>query len=184
MCGLRFNVSQLIKELSGSTRNLEVVGEVLSPNGGSVSLVTGGATLMRTDMGVWVSARLSTREKSICSRCLEEFRMMINTSIEEEAIPVARLVDSDHREVVEEDLSRLWIDPEQILDITEVVRQYIDLAIPMKPICNDNCLGICSTCGINLNKASCSCEKVMTASQWAPLLDLINTGELGKGLKN
>lgn len=179
---MQFNVSQLIKELSGSTRNLKVVGEVLSPNGGGVSSVTGGATLMRTDMGVWVSAKLSTREKCICSRCLEEFGMIVDTLIEEEAIPVARLVDSDHREDMEEYRSRLWIDTEQILDIAEVVRQCVDLAIPMKPICNDNCLGICSTCGINLNKESCSCEKVMRASQWAPLLDLVNAGELGKGL--
>ena len=42
---MQFNVSQLIKALSGSTRNIKVVGEVLSPNGGGVSLVTGGATL-------------------------------------------------------------------------------------------------------------------------------------------
>ena len=181
---MRFNVSQLINELSGSTRNLEIVGEILSPDGCGVSLVTGCATLMRTDVGVWVSAKLSTPEKCICSRCLEEFRMMIDTLIEEEALPVTRQVDSDHREDMEEYLSRLWIDTEHILDITEVARQYVDLAIPMKPICDHNCLGICSACGINLNKESCNCEKIMTASQWAPLLDLINTGEIDKGLNN
>ena len=110
--------------------------------------------------------------------------MIVDAFIEEEAIPVAKMVDGAHRKDMDEFRNRLWIDTEQILDIAEVVRQYVDLAIPMNPICNDKCLGMCSMCGINLNKESCSCEKLTISSQWAPLLDLMNAGEPGKGLNN
>lgn len=32
------------------------------------------------------------------------------------------------------------------------------LALPVKPLCNENCKGLCPVCGVNRNSASCSCE--------------------------
>ena len=155
-----------------------------SLDGDGLSPVSGTVTLMRTDRGLWVSVTLVSRERCTCSRCLEDFSQPIEISIEEEALPVAELFEGDQAEDAGEGLGSFFIDPDQILDITEAVRQYADLAVPMKPICRDDCRGICSTCGTNLNESPCSCEKVTRDSRWGPLLDLVNAGEFEEGRKN
>jgi uncharacterized protein len=44
-----------------------------------------------------------------------------------------------------------------VLDLTEVVRQAIFLAIPMSPVCRADCAGLCPQCGQNLNEGQCHC---------------------------
>ena len=171
-------------EPSGSTRSFEAAEEAPSADGEGVSPASGTVALMRTDRGLWVSATLVSRELCTCSRCLEDFSQSIDISIEEEALPVAELVEGDNTADADGSPSSFFIDPDQILDITEAVRQYTDLGIPMKPICKDGCLGICSTCGTNLNEAVCHCEEVTRDSRWGPLLDLVNAGEFKEGRKN
>jgi len=57
-------------------------------------------------------------------------------------------------------------------DITEVIRQAIILEIGIKPLCSDNCLGICSQCGANLNKGNCSCGFDEIDERWESLRKL------------
>jgi uncharacterized protein len=51
------------------------------------------------------------------------------------------------------------IDEHHVLDLTEVVRQALFLAMPMNPICKDDCAGLCPQCGSNLNQEQCQCER-------------------------
>lgn len=43
------------------------------------------------------------------------------------------------------------------LDVAEVIAEQLQLAIPMKPLCRDDCRGLCPECGQNLNNATCDC---------------------------
>jgi len=60
------------------------------------------------------------------------------------------------------------------IDITEDVRDYILLAIPMKKLCKEDCKGLCLQCGKNLNDGSCSCSSEQVETRWKPLLELKN----------
>ena len=57
------------------------------------------------------------------------------------------------------------------LDITEAVRQSVIVALPMKPLCKEDCAGLCHYCGENLN-LGCICESSEFDSRWAPLLEI------------
>ncbi len=44
------------------------------------------------------------------------------------------------------------------LDLGEIVAEQLMLSVPMKPLCNEQCKGICPKCGTDLNKKDCGCE--------------------------
>ena len=71
----------------------------------------------------------------------------------------------------EEDLETSFYRDDQI-DLNEVLREQFYLALPMKPLCADGCLGLCSQCGANLNLTTCGCETGWTDPRLAALKDL------------
>ena len=69
----------------------------------------------------------------------------------------------------------VYISPEtDVIDISEDVRDYAILAIPMKKLCSEDCKGLCSRCGKNLNEEQCSCSGDETDIRWMPLMELKN----------
>ena len=67
------------------------------------------------------------------------------------------------------------IDEHHILDLTEAVRQYALLALPMKPLCRQDCAGLCPTCGHNLNQGGCGCPPQGPDPRWSGLNKLLLT---------
>ncbi|MBA7688765.1 hypothetical protein ES703_97254 [subsurface metagenome] len=64
------------------------------------------------------------------------------------------------------------IDEHHILDLTEAIRQYALLAIPMKPLCRGDCAGLCPNCGHNINQGPCDCSPQETEPRWSELSKL------------
>ena len=151
---MRINVSQQLKSSIGSIRNYEV-SEVISIAGGD-SMVEGKVTLVRTDRGILTEATLHTEVKVTCSRCLSLFDYPLTLSIEEEYFPITDVVSGTSLSLPEEP-GCFTIDEHHVLDLTEAIRQYALLAIPMKPLCGQDCAGLCPTCGHNLNQGPCDC---------------------------
>ncbi len=60
------------------------------------------------------------------------------------------------------------------IDISEDVRDFAILAVPMKKLCSEECKGLCSKCGKNLNQGDCTCSKDETDARWLPLMELKN----------
>ncbi|MFC1989168.1 DUF177 domain-containing protein [Chloroflexota bacterium] len=152
---LQINVSQLLKEPIGSIRDYRV-SEVTDIANGS-SLIQGEVRLMRTDHGILVKGTLHTEIELICSRCLSSFSCPLTLDIEEEYFPTTNVVTGTSLPPPD-DPERFPIDGNNVLDLTEAVRQYALLIIPMKPLCHEDCAGLCPTCGCNLNQAPCKCH--------------------------
>jgi uncharacterized protein len=74
---------------------------------------------------------------------------------------------------MEEDDRALWIDDHHVLDLSEVLRQDALLATPMHVVCDDECRGLCPTCGQNLNEGPCDCPPEGDP-RWSALQDLLN----------
>ncbi|GAI19598.1 unnamed protein product, partial [marine sediment metagenome] len=66
-----------------------------------------------------------------------------------------------------EEASYFTIDERYVLDLAEAIRQYMMLAIPMKPLCREDCAGLCSRCGHNLNQGPCNCLPQEIDSRWS-----------------
>ncbi len=61
-------------------------------------------------------------------------------------------------ELKDEDLAVSFYQDDKI-DVGLLIREQVYLALPMKPICRDDCQGLCSGCGTNLNSSSCNCAR-------------------------
>jgi uncharacterized protein len=91
-----------------------------------------------------------------CSRCLESFRMPVDASFDIRYLPASEASSEPEREVEEEDLETSYYSDDQI-DLNQLLREQFYLAVPMKPLCQEGCKGLCVQCGTNLNTATCTC---------------------------
>jgi len=91
-----------------------------------------------------------------CSRCLEPFTWPVDSSFDLRYQPHARNTGEGEREIEEDDLTTAFYENETI-DLGQLMREQFYLALPMKPLCRDECKGLCPTCGTNWSKSDCDC---------------------------
>ena len=163
---MQVNVSQQLKEPIGSTRVHQISGTV--EIGGSERSVEGKVTLTRTDRGILVQGTVRTGIEVTCSRCLSKCLCPMALTLEEEYFPTRDVLTGVPLPVSDE-AGCFTIDERHILDLSEAVRQYAVTAMPMKPLCRDDCAGLCPTCGHNLNLGSCECPPQKTDPRWSVL---------------
>lgn len=142
---MQYNVAQLLKELTGAVRRYQMAEDIsaLDPDLRVLGPLVGNLTLLRTNSGIMASGELSTAVQVTCNRCLMPIAAQIRFELEEIFYPTTevttgRTLRPDEYEDTVDDLddAALLIDDKHILDLTEVVRQDIWLAMPMYPGCN------------------------------------------------
>ena len=106
-----------------------------------------------------------------CSRCLEPYRMRIDAPFDLRYLPATEASADAEREIEEEDLETSYYRDDQI-DLNELLREQFYLALPMKPLCQDACKGLCAQCGTNLNTGTCDCAGEWVDPRLAALRDL------------
>src|SRR5262245_57519305 len=92
-----------------------------------------------------------------CSRCLEPFRQDVDAAFDVRYLPHSENTGRDEREVEEDDLSDAFYRDDQI-DLRQLMEEQFYLALPMKPLCREDCKGLCPNCGTDLNERTCQCE--------------------------
>ena len=166
---LQMNVSQLLKSLIGATRDY-TISETVDIAGGGYP-VQGDIRLLRTHRGILAKGILQTEVELTCSRCLTPFSQAVSLTMEDEYIPEVD-VTSGATLPVTDDPGIFTINERHILDLTEAVRQYTLLGTPMKPLCRENCAGLCPSCGHNLNQGTCNCPTPESDQHWSELSKL------------
>ena len=132
------NVAQLLKEPVGSSQSYDISGMIYEEVEG---FVEGKAKLIHISQGVLVQCKLTTEVKLICSRCLDTFFLPISYTAEEGFVPVSD-VSGDLVLSSSEQSEEFTIDNKNILDLSDLIRQYTLLNLPMKPLCRPGCPGI------------------------------------------
>ncbi|MDO8588544.1 MAG: DUF177 domain-containing protein [Armatimonadota bacterium] len=104
--------------------------------------------------------QFSTTVQLECGRCLETFTLPVLSHIDEQfdIHAPAGLAEPEPAAETEEEEEPESLFVENMLDLTELIRQNIILATPIRPLCDEACKGICPSCGQNLNEAQCGCE--------------------------
>lgn len=142
---MQFNVAQLLKEPTGAVRRFDLAENLsdLDPELHVLGPLVGKLTLMRTNSGILASGELSTAVQLSCSRCLSPIAVPVRFELEESfyattEVSTGRPLRRDEIEAEDDDLAdgALLINDHHILDLSEVVRQDIWLALPMVPGCN------------------------------------------------
>ena len=98
----------------------------------------------------------STLEMS-CSRCLEPFTLDVDAPFDLRYQPHAEHHEGEEREVEADDMDTAFYENDEI-DLGQLMQEQFYLVLPMKPLCKDDCKGLCPNCGTNLNKATCDCN--------------------------
>jgi uncharacterized protein len=106
-----------------------------------------------------------------CSRCLEAFTSPVDASFDLRYQPHTLNTGSDEREIEEDDLSTAFYENDEI-DLGQLMREQFYLSVPMKPLCQDDCRGLCPVCGTNLNRGTCACKQDWEDPRLAALRNL------------
>lgn len=117
--------------------------------------------------------RLETRASVECDRCLKPFDLELEGRIQLMVIerherPSRGAESVEERELTEDELGVLEVVGES-LDTTPIVREQILLELPAKPLCREDCAGLCPACGADLNLGACGCESRVIDPRWAAL---------------
>ena len=170
---MELNVSQLLMEPSGSSREYALDDPLLLDGSYGNVRIRGAVSLLRTNKSVWVSAKLRSALDSECGRCLAPYSHPIQFELEEEYFPTLNPLTGGRAEPPDEDGDYYLIDERHTLDLAEPVRESVMMAEPMKPLCSQDCAGLCARCGADLNRARCECEPARDA-RWGPLLEMMS----------
>jgi len=112
--------------------------------------------------------RVRTELELVCSRCVEPYRFPIDAEFDQRYLPSSAASSEAEREVEEDDLETSYYTDDQI-DLSQLMREQFYLALPMKPLCQDDCKGLCAQCGTNLNTGTCECAPVWEDPRLAAL---------------
>jgi uncharacterized protein len=132
------DVTQLLREPVGSSQSHDVKGTI---NEDLECFVQGKAKVIHTSQGVLVQCRLMTEVKLTCSRCLDTYLCPINFTAEEEFLQTSG-ASNDQAVSSLEQTEGFTIDDKNMLDLGELIRQYVLLNLPMKPLCRFDCPGM------------------------------------------
>ena len=147
-----------------------------------VAPITGEVTFTNSGRHIVARGGSRTTVELECSRCLRRCRIGLDLPIEEE-LPIAGHAPDMREEEIEEELPEEDTEPlflDGIFDLTELLRQSILVAVPIKPLCSEECKGLCPHCGKNLNDGPCDCPPDSEAGPFAALAELVEEQGVGR----
>lgn len=128
----------------------------------------------RAGTEVFVDGHLETRAQLECDRCLKPIDLPVTADFALEYITGADYESSSAAALSEDELAVSVFNGETI-DVDEIVKEQILLAVPARTLCREDCKGICPECGIDLNIGQCDCAADEVDPRWAALKGLKNT---------
>ncbi len=107
-----------------------------------------------------------------CCRCLEAFRLVVSVAVDVLYLPASDNTGDADVQIEESDLGTAYYRDDQI-DVGHMMREQLQLALPMKPLCRDDCKGLCAVCGGDRNTAACECVERWVDPRLAVLKGLL-----------
>ena len=148
--------------------NGEIRKEMLDIGGRRIEFISPikyNGSIYKVDSDKILHVDITYAYKEPCGRCLEPLRREEETVLSEKLLHQSD-VDSNNEN------DNIIYNYDEKLDLTEEILNTIVLSLPMKPLCSEDCKGICSQCGINLNKKKCDCVVDNIDPRFAVLKDL------------
>lgn len=106
-----------------------------------------------------VSGSVNTTVALVCSRCLVNFEASIGSAFTiffRRGTP-DEASSEEETELNEQDLISATYSGDEI-DLTHEIEEQVSMEVPIKPLCGENCRGLCPECGTDLNQSACTCS--------------------------
>ena len=105
-----------------------------------------------------------------CSRCLEPYPFANTSNFHVRFRPrPAATPENEEVEITEAEELDVEFYTEREIPLRDLALEQVQLSIPMKPLCDENCLGLCPNCGANRNRETCRCETQTADERWGAL---------------
>jgi len=140
----------------GPVREYQVEGPIAV----NVSYYRAGADL-------FFAGHIEARTGAACARCAEEFDASSASPFKFVLAPRSIGPANDHNLKID-DLEFSTYDGDEI-DLSPLIREQLMLSLPTRPLCREDCRGLCPHCGINLNRETCGCREERLDSRLAAL---------------
>ena len=130
--------------------------------------------LKRVDDTVMINGRLRGKVRLNCGRCLNGYSQTLNSTFSLKAVPAPQTAPRYEKEaeLLHHDMDSFTYTG-NVLDLREILQEQVILALPLAPVCKNDCLGLCLTCGHDLNAGNCGCEAQTGHPAFAGLKDLL-----------
>ncbi|MDI3340999.1 MAG: DUF177 domain-containing protein [Sphaerobacter sp.] len=136
------NVAQLLKQPVGATRTFDLqVARVPLDDELSAREVRATIRLTRIETGILAHGEVTGVVSLVCVRCLTEFDQPFRANFDGEFRPSVDVRSGEALPIPEDDDELFIIDHNHELDVEPLLRQVILLALPMRPVCGDQCAG-------------------------------------------
>ncbi|HVE71368.1 MAG TPA: DUF177 domain-containing protein [Thermoanaerobaculia bacterium] len=108
-----------------------------------------------------------------CARCAEPYPIA-NTSTFHVRFRPRPEASAENEEVEITDKEELDVEfySARAVPLRDFAMEQIQLSIPMKPLCDESCLGLCPNCGVNRSREGCSCETSIVDDRWGALKNI------------
>jgi uncharacterized protein len=121
----------------------------------------------RVEEGHSLSARLTWSGQLECSRCLAPYPFANEEDFSLVLYP-RRPVAGTEIEMDRQDFDAYFYD-DPVIPVAPIAEERIQMAVPMKPLCRDECRGLCPRCGSDLNVSECKCVVEEVDPRWQAL---------------
>jgi uncharacterized protein len=107
-----------------------------------------------------------------CSRCAEPYPFANPSAFHVRFRPRPEASAEEEVEITAEEELDVEFYSEPVSPLRDLALEQVQLSIPMKPLCDEKCLGLCPTCGVNRMREKCSCDEPVVDERWGSLKDL------------
>ena len=127
--------------------------------------------IRRAGKEVELQGKLQTKVEAVCDRCLQPVELLIDTEFNERFVRAVSWAAEEQHELQAEDLNIAVFDGEGI-ELDDLVREELLLAVPVNVLCGQDCKGLCPTCGVDRNLIDCQCGNDEIDLRWQKLRNL------------
>jgi uncharacterized protein len=125
----------------------------------------------KTLQDIRLSGKLATRLEVNCARCLEPVQHDVARSFELLYRPQGSDARAEELSVTDAEAEIGYYRGDGI-ELEDVLREQVLLAVPIKSLCREDCRGLCPHCGRNLNQEKCSCSEEVEDPRWEALKEI------------
>jgi len=129
----------------------------------------GEARLVSSALGeIRIRGKLNAEMEAPCDRCVETALCSVDTPFDLLYYPAEHLQGRAEEEIHEGDSDVAYYEGNR-LELSDVLREVVLLAMPMQLVCSESCKGICPSCGQNRNVQPCACQAPAADDRWSKL---------------
>lgn len=162
----RLNLGFIIHQTIGYSRDFPFdIPQIQLETDLDLTDLTGIVRVTRTPQGLLVQVKMKADTHTECVRCLNEFFHDLQVDFSE-------LFAFSKRSITE---SNLILPEDGKIDLEPLLREYMLLALPIKPLCQPDCKGLCPVCGENLNQVACGHTPEADDPRFANLKSLLDS---------